>query len=238
MNGALWKTDAIAGGAATVFFLLGVFVLGLTVPVSLGLSLVAYLGLRLALPKPDPAVAESAALDALIARCQEKVVEIQQAAGWAEFTGKPQVEQQLLRIHRAARRVLDAIEQDPNKREAAEPYLTEYLTPITDVLGQYVRLSGRELSLAAAELAELETRTLPLIERRLTKLHEQIHSADVMALELNTKMLEYTLAPIELDARTPLDELAPEEGAAPTPPPADRESRSTQRRRVRGEAEG
>lgn len=221
MGGGLWKTDLIAGLGATALLLLGVFVLGLGPLLSVGLALLTYLGLRLVLPKPDRADEENAALEATLARCREKVTEIGQFAGWAEFAGKPPVEEQLLRIARVAGRILDAIGQDPNKRQAAEPYLTEYLVPITDVLAQYVRLAGRKLALAQAELTEIETQTLPLIERRLTRLYEQIHSADVASLELNTKMLEYTLQPIDIKSPTTaaIDDVTPEEG-----PPAPRES--------------
>ena len=221
MIGLLRNTDLLAGGGAAALFLAAVFPLGLPLPVALALALATYVGLRLALPKPGGAPADGAldeaAFAATLARCEEQVTAIHQFAGWAGFAGKPEVRARLLAIHRSARRVLDAIRQDPNKHGAAEQFLTGYLLPITDVLAQYVRLAGRELALARAELAALEAETLPLIERRLATLYEQIHSADLAALELDTKMLEYTFQPIEIAPKryTTEGELpqGPEDGA-------------------------
>lgn len=218
MNGLLRNTDVLAGAGATVLFLIVVFALGLSPLIGLGLALVTYLGLRLALPKPDTGAAAAAAAEAAtLDRCEEQVTSIRQFAGWAEFNGRPAVEERLLAIHGRARRILDAIKQDPNKRGAAEQYLTGYLLPITEVLAQYVRLAGRDVALAREELAEFEAQTLPLIERRLTTLFEQIHSADLAALEIDTKMLAYTLQPIEIAPKqytTDGPALSPEEGEA------------------------
>jgi hypothetical protein len=220
MGGFLRNTDVLAGLGAVGLLLLCVFALQVALPLGIGLAAVAYVGLRLALPKGDPHAQEEAArLAATLARCEERVTAIGQFAGWAGFAGKPEVRERLLAIARVAKRVLTAIGQDPNKRGVAPQFLDEYLDPITSVLSSYVRLAGRDLALARDELAALEADTLPLIERRLTTLYEQIHSADLAALELDTKMLEYTLQPISMatgDTQLEPAELpvAPERGAA------------------------
>jgi 5-bromo-4-chloroindolyl phosphate hydrolysis protein len=205
---ALRNTDLLAGAGAVVLLLLCALVLQLALPISLALAAATYVGLRLALPKSDPNE-EAQRLAATLARCEEQVTAIGQFAGWAGFAGKPEVRERLLAIARSAKRVLTAIAQDPNKHSAAEQYLDEYLNPITAVLANYVRLAGRDLELARDELAALETETLPLIERRLNTLYEQIHSADLAALELDSKMLAYTLQPISPEpGRTALDPAA------------------------------
>jgi hypothetical protein len=199
MGRVLRNTDVLAGAGAVAVLLLAVLGLNLALPIGLGLAVAAYIGLRLALPKaaaPD----QEAAFAATLARCEEQVTAIQQFAGWAGFAGKPEVRERLLAIHRIARRILTAIAQDPNKRSGAEPFLTEYLNPITSVLASYVRLAGRDLELGHDELAAIESETLPLVERRLNTLYEQIHSADLATLELDTKMLEYTLQPISVES--------------------------------------
>jgi len=201
LGGLLRNTDLVAGLGAVLLLLLCVFLLQVALPLSIVLAVVAYVGLRLALPKGNPHK-EAERLAATLARCDERVTAIGQFAGWAGFAGKPEVRERLLAIARVAKRILTAIMQDPNKQSVAQQYLDEYLDPITSVLSNYVRLAGRDLALARDELAALETETLPLIERRLNTLYEQIHSADLAALELDTKMLEYTLQPISMATGT------------------------------------
>ncbi len=217
MGRLLRNTDIMAGLGAALLLLLCVFLLQITLPIGIALAVVAYVGLRLALPKAD-AREESARLAAIFAQCGDRVLEIGQFAGWAGFAGKPEVREHLLTIARVAKRILTAIMQDPDKHRVAQQYLDEYLNPIVGVLGSYVRLAGRDLELARDELTALETETLPLIERRLDTLYEQIHSADLAAFELDTKMLEYTLQPISMvsgDTRLDPAELpaAPKAGA-------------------------
>ena len=195
MRKAFGNSDLLAGLGAVGLLLLCVFLLQLALPLSIALAVAAYVGLRLALPRRQPRD-EGAALAATLARCEEQVTAIGQFAGWAGFAGKPEVRQRLLTIARSARRILTAITQDPNKHATAERFLSDYLDPITTLLANYIRVAGRDLALAHDELAALETRTLPLIERRLNTLYEQIHSADVASLELESKMLEYTLQPL------------------------------------------
>lgn len=227
MRKVLGNSDLLAGLGAVGLLILCVFPLQLALPLSIALAAAAYVGLRLALPRRQPRD-EGAALAATLARCEEQVTAIGQFAGWAGFAGKPEVRQRLLAIAHSARRILTAITQDPNKHATAERFLSEYLDPITTLLANYIRLAGRDLALAHDELVALETRTLPLIERRLNALYEQIHSADVASLELESKMLEYTLQPLSSEgSETYLtdEELPAEpEGGAPQrhrPRPAD-----------------
>ncbi|HEY8600475.1 MAG TPA: 5-bromo-4-chloroindolyl phosphate hydrolysis family protein [Thermomicrobiales bacterium] len=213
----LRNTDVLAGLGAVLLLLLCVFLLQVSLPLSIGLAVAVYVGLRLALPQGNPHEGAER-LAATLARCGERVTAIGQFAGWAGFAGKPEVRDRLLAIARVAKRILTAITQDPNKQGVAQQFLDEYLDPITSVLSNYVRLAGRDLALARDELAALEAETLPLIERRLTTLYEQIHSADLAALELDTKMLEYTLQPISMaTGETQLDPAdlptAPEPGS-------------------------
>ncbi len=223
MGRLLRNSDLLAGIGAVLLLLVCVFLLQIGLPLSIALALVAYVGLRLVLPKSDAATA-AAQLAATLAQCEERVTTISQFAGWAGFSGKPEVRERLLTIARIAKRTLIAITQDPTKEHLAAQYLTEYLDPITSVLSGYVRLAGRDLELAQNELHALETETLPLIERRLRTLYEQIHSADLAALELNARMLEYTLQPISMATATePFDPaILPERGVrtAAEPPAA------------------
>ena len=218
MRKGLGNSDLLAGLGAVGLLLLCVFPLQLALPLSVGLALAAYVGLRLALPRRGSRD-EAAALAATLARCEEQVTAIGQFAGWAGFAGKPTVRERLLAIGHGARRILTAITQDPNKYALADRFLSEYLDPITTLLANYIRLAGRDLALARDELVALETRTLPLIERRLDALYEQIHSADVASLELASQMLEYTLQPLsnETSATYLPDEDVPTEpeGGAP-----------------------
>lgn len=209
MGRLLRNTDILAGLGAVVLLAVLVFLLKITLPISIALAFVAYIGLRLLLPKTD-AAADAERQAAVLAQCDDRVTTIGQLAGWAGFAGKATVRERLLTIARTAQRILSAIKQDESKQSLADKYLTEYLDPITAVLSSYVKLAGRDLTMAQDDLTALENQTLPLIERRLNLLYEQIHSADVAALELNARMLEYTLQPISMARETSMRDALPD----------------------------
>jgi 5-bromo-4-chloroindolyl phosphate hydrolysis protein len=78
-----------------------------------------------------------------------------------------------------AARILDAIEKDWNKFQAAEPFLNQYLVPIDSWLSRYVLLTSRGIESAKDFLAQAERKTLPEIKGSLVDLYEKLHVNDV-----------------------------------------------------------
>lgn len=82
-------------------------------------------------------------------------------------------------IGEEANRILVAIESDWNKFQAAEPFLNQYLVPIDSWLSRYVLLTTRGIESAKDFLASAERKALPDIKTQLTDLYEKLHINDV-----------------------------------------------------------
>lgn len=185
----LHAPDLIAGVVASALLLALVFALGLDVMPSLVLAVGAYLGLRLALPRPASTAAALSAAEAL-RRCEQRVTEIRQLARRRSASSVDEPARQLWRIGERAGQIVAVLRDDPAKGSVAEAYLTGYLDPIQAVVSRYVLLGERDVSSAAAALARAELETLPSIEHALDRLYDRLHTEDVIDLEVASEMLD------------------------------------------------
>jgi hypothetical protein len=186
----LRSPDLIAGVAASALLLVLVLGLGLGTVPSLALAVVAYLGVRLALPRPaGPATSALPPAEAL-KRCQQHVTEIRTLARRLPARTDDGTRQRIGRIGERAGQILAVIRDDPAKRGAAEAYLTGYLEPIHALLSRYVTLAERDVESAGPALARAEQETLPTIETGLDRLYEKLHAEDIIDLEVASEMLD------------------------------------------------
>lgn len=107
--------------------------------------------------------------------------------------GNPAARAQALRICATADNILAALAEEGRETRLAREFLERYLAPARTIVGQYVRLSSRNVASAQPALARVETNDLPLIERRMGDLYERIHRGDVIDLQVASEMLELGL---------------------------------------------
>ena len=72
----------------------------------------------------------------------------------------------------------------------AREFVERVLPAAQTVFTSYVRLSGRQIANAQPALTRVETNDLPLIERTLDDIYQQLHRHDVISLEVASEMLE------------------------------------------------
>jgi hypothetical protein len=100
------------------------------------------------------------------------------------------------RIVEKSGRIADAIEQDWNKFQAAQPFLVSYLEPIEGWLKRYSLVVSRGIQLSESVRLEAENETLPRMERSLDKLYQRLHVKDIAfvmggnEVELNFPIIE------------------------------------------------
>ena len=97
-----------------------------------------------------------------------------------------------------AQKILEVIESDANKFQAAEPFLTKYVEPLDDWLRKYIRIQGRGLDFAQKALESAERDTLPRLLKEFGKLYENLHINDVAGL-MQGNAVELTFPGIELN---------------------------------------
>ena len=103
---------------------------------------------------------------------------------------KPEVQQQALRICARADEILKVLAEPGRDVQLGREFVDQVLPTAQTVFGSYARLSGRNISSAQAALARVETNDLPLIERTLDDIYQQLHRHDVISLEVASEMLE------------------------------------------------
>lgn len=102
---------------------------------------------------------------------------------------KPVVQAQALRICNRADETLKALAEPNRDVQLANEFVGRVLPAAQTVFGSYVRLSERQIASAALALARVETNDLPLIERTLDDIYQQLHRHDVISLEVASEML-------------------------------------------------
>jgi hypothetical protein len=102
---------------------------------------------------------------------------------------KPQVQAQALRICERADQILTVLAEPARDEELGREFVDRVLPTAQTVFSSYVRLSERQIARAQPALVRVETSDLPLIERTLNDLFEQLHRYDVISLEVASEML-------------------------------------------------
>jgi hypothetical protein len=102
---------------------------------------------------------------------------------------KPVVQAQALRICNRADEALKALAEPNRDVQLAQEFVVRVLPAAQTVFSSYVRLSERQISSAGPALARVETHDLPLIERTLDDIYQQLHRHDVVSLEVASEML-------------------------------------------------
>lgn len=101
----------------------------------------------------------------------------------------PAVQAQALRICNRADETLKALAEPNRDVQLAQEFVVRVLPAAQTVFSSYVRLSERQISSAGPALARVETNDLPLIERTLDDIYQQLHRHDVVSLEVASEML-------------------------------------------------
>ncbi|MBA4234000.1 MAG: hypothetical protein C0465_25850 [Ralstonia sp.] len=178
------KRDVVAGlaagGAAVVSYVTCVFLVDLSVVVSLIPAVLTGAGVIFLVPgttftqRTTMNEQEAAAIKAAH-------VKVKALQGYADqIPAQHAVAKRLVaEIGEEANRILVAIESDWNKFQAAESFLNQYLVPIDSWLSRYVLLTTRGIESAKDFLASAERKTLPDIKTQLTDLYEKLHINDV-----------------------------------------------------------
>jgi hypothetical protein len=102
---------------------------------------------------------------------------------------KPAVQAQALRICSRAEQILNVLAEPERDEELGREFVERVLPTAQTVFSSYVRLSERQIASAQPALARVETSDLPLIERTLNEMFEQLHRYDVISLEVASEML-------------------------------------------------
>lgn len=177
----------LAAGTFAVFF----WWLGVSVLWSAAAGLVVLVSAELAFPTrraPGPHTVALTQREAYV-RCDALIAQLTRLESSLTDPEKAEVRAQFVAIRSAAAAVLGALREDAEKQEQVYPFL-EYFQYAAAVLQRYAKLSRRNVSSAAKELAATETDWLPRIERQLRSFHEQLHRADVAELAVDGEMLD------------------------------------------------
>ena len=102
---------------------------------------------------------------------------------------KPDAQAQALRICSRADQILTVLAEPARDEELGREFVDRVLPTAQTVFSSYVRLSERQIASAQPALARVETSDLPLIERTLNDIYEQLHRHDVISLEVASEML-------------------------------------------------
>ncbi len=178
------KRDVIAGltagGVAVLTYVTCVFLVDLSVVVSLIPAVLTGAGVMFLVPgttftqRTTMNEQEAAAVKAAH-------VKVKALQGYADQIPAQHVVAKRLvaEIAEEANRILGAIESDWNKFQAAEPFLNQYLVPIDSWMSRYVLLTTRGIESAKDFIASAERKALPDIKTQLTDLYEKLHINDV-----------------------------------------------------------
>ena len=102
---------------------------------------------------------------------------------------KPPTQAQALRICSRAEQILTVLAEPARDEELGREFVDRVLPTAQTVFSSYVRLSERQIASAQPALARVEMSDLPLIERTLNDIYEQLHRHDVISLEVASEML-------------------------------------------------
>ena len=192
MADLLYETDLVAGCAAAVAFLVLTFAVGVPFWIGIPLAVLVYLGTRLLLPQPDDsrrALRESARGVSAIAALARQM----------DAKTNPTARKQIEQIAQLARTDYELIRKDASRREYAQPFLAEYISPIQRVLTPYVRLAAQHVTTANADLAEVERDSLPRIVEELTSLRDDLYRTDLTELRVGKELVNMMSLPIVMN---------------------------------------
>jgi hypothetical protein len=189
MADLLYETDLVAGFVAGVAFLIVMVVVMVPIWLGLGLAVLVYLGMRLVLPSPDEAARA-------VREGRQRLGALAALIRQVDPRGRPGARKQLEQIVQLAQTDFDLIRKDPKRRGYAQPFLTDYLTPIQSVVTPYVRLAGQGVAPANDDLAEVERDSLPRIVAELTSLRDDLYRTDLTELRVGKELVDMMSLPI------------------------------------------
>ena len=85
--------------------------------------------------------------------------------------------------------ILLAIEEQPGEVLLARDFLNGLLIPVGKLLGDYSRLSLRDIPSAQSTLREVEENDFPALIRRLDAVYERLHRGNLIDLEVAREMM-------------------------------------------------
>jgi hypothetical protein len=183
------RNDIVAGASAALLFLALYLLVGITPVVSVALAAVAYVGLRLSLPRPDP-------LATAVSSCERALGETGRLVQALASAKRPNGKQQVRDIYQVLMDILTVIRTDAAKREYAPAFYGDYILPINAVLTPYVRLTAQNVDSATKDLTDIETETLPRIATELKKLKDDIYLPDVANLRTGKELVDLMSLPL------------------------------------------
>ena len=191
MSRLLRDSDIVPGAVAVAVLLLVQFLLDLPLLAGLGIAVAVYLGVRLLMPEEDPEIAPGVRRSQLVtglAAMEQRLVRVTQLGGGVV---KPDVRQRVDSLIATSGRVIAHVRQDPADLPVARPLLELYLDSTAGILTNYVHLSSRPVASAEEPLAKVETESVPLLEAKVTELYEQLQREEVVALSVDSELVEF-----------------------------------------------
>ena len=107
----------------------------------------------------------------------------------ARQIAKPAVRAQALDVCAAADRVLSAIGENPEEVALARDFVSRYLSPASTIMGDYARLASRNIASAEPTLQRVEDHDLPILEKKLSEVHDRLHRGSLIDLQVAREML-------------------------------------------------
>jgi hypothetical protein len=108
---------------------------------------------------------------------------------------RPRAAQTQMRgMYRTLGLTLQAIEEDENKHDVLNAFLTNYLIDIQKLLRSYHRLTSRQIASGRQEVIRTEL-MLPTVQRRVHDLYEGIHERDGFELSATRDIIDETADP-------------------------------------------
>ena len=140
--------------------------------------------------QPPHAPSAPATLNELTTRAGDEIDRLRRVA---RQIPTPDVRREALEVLASADQIVAALGDGSGNVEMARTFLDRYLGPTGTILIRYQRLAGREIAAAEPALRRVEDHDLPLLNRRMHELHDQLHQGDVIDLQVASEMLAFEL---------------------------------------------
>ena len=190
----LVHTELWAGGIAAGLLLLLVAVFGTAPWLAILLAVGAYGGVLLTLSNAVPATEPPGDAQLAFAAAQANLESVRKLES---VIPDPDVRSQVSRIGDRVSRSLLAMEED-GMLAAAIPLNEHLLEPYVVLLGEYVRLSARDVRSAGDLLRRAETHDFPIIEVAMDSFYEKLNRGNIVDLATQAEMLSLHIESLEL----------------------------------------
>ena len=107
---------------------------------------------------------------------------------------KPEIRRQALAVSASADQVLSALTDNPEETVIARDFLDRYLAPASKIIGDYSRLSSRNIASAQPTLRKVEEHDLPLLHAKFDELYDRVHRGSLIDLQVAREMLSFDAA--------------------------------------------